>query len=1047
MGKTINVILNLQDKFTRKLTDAQKETLIFKERLKSAERAAATADKAVAAFGRTAAAACGTAAVGIAGFAKAAMDTYGEFQKSMSNVAGILGIDQTSESYEMLSAAAREAGKSTTKTAQESADALSYMALAGWSTADSMKGLMPILRASEATGSELAATSDLVTDSMAALGLGTADMQHYLDLSAKAQNRSNMTLTQLQEAYIEVGGTLQNFNTPLEESAALLGLLANRGLKGSEAGHSLQSTLINLTKKSGESAEAMKQLGLSAYDSEGNFKGVTKVLKELQAATADMTEEQRNTYLTMIGGKMQLTTLNSLMNGLAAVTADGRGEYEALREELENCGGALNKMAVTMTDNYAGALARAGSAVDDLKITVGERLEPYITKMIDQFSRMLPGAAEKVSLFLGVNVPKAVEACKSAFEKIKPAAEFVVKNFGRIVSVTLGVLAGLKSFSIITKVVSLFKKLKDAENALKVVQLALNTSILACPWTWVAVGIGMVVGGLLLYKNAAEEAKRADIASHFGEVALSAEQCERMVKNAVGTRLVNAAEDLKYAWDELDTSLNNLSSTARELNKVTFMAKLSPENVSRDEYVQAAQSYIDAMQEAVRGKRYEIALDIDFLFGKDSDMAAMLSGETNTYFSQMLESAEELGNELAANIAKGYENGWDEQSTAMVAASLKKMSEMQEKIQKAQAAGQMELLTADFLMGDMSEESFDMYFEKLSEQGAALEEAAKTAAANAIAAQKLMFDDGALGIEAYTENVDAITKAYGEKVGESTSAVVSEAMRALRDVFGEEFAAVSDRLNTDLTGVFKVDPENVGESIEQLQGAIEASVSKLDVGSGTKEKIQGYMEKLMPSVNELKKLAAQDPTLWGTYGEAITSAEAMNVLTGAGKGMGEAVVLGAKGSGVLSNAQKAGEAIKAALLKPFGETGKVTLPIEISYTSAGAINAQGDEKISKDNSPWGKIKSAVGSVLTGHATGTTYFGGGYTRINEHGGEIIDLPTGARIYPADKSDKMAKASPSVNVNVNVAGNIYGSEKAAEEIGSLVCTRIVDMIRAV
>lgn len=1074
IGKTINTILNLTDKFTPKLTEAGRQTLIFKEQLKNCNSAADSIDKGFtkAAKSATAFGAAGAAAAGA--FAASSLNTYKDFQQSMSNVAGILAIDSTSETYKKLENAAREAGARTSKNAQESADALSYMALAGWSVEDSMKGLMPILRASEATGADLAATSDLITDSMSALGIQVNDLNNYLDVCARAQNKSNTTLTQMQEAYIKCGGTFKTFNTDLPESAALLGVLANRGIKGAEAGTKLQSTLVNLIKKSGESYDAMSALGVSAYDSEGKFKGVTNTLLELHEKTKNLTEEQRNNYLTMIGGKEQLTTLNALMSGLTNTLENGKTEYEELFAEVSNCDGALEKMATTMTNNYAGALEQAGGAVDELKLTIGERLEPYITKFLNWFADNLPDATEKFAIYLDSRIPKAVDFFKQAFEKIRPVIMFVIDNFTALASAGIGVVTGLKAFSVITKVVSLMNKLKTAETALKAVQIALNTSMLASPVTWFAAAIGAVVGGMLLYRNAAEKAKEADIASHFGDIALSAEECSKMVENVFGSDIVGQVEDLNYAWDELDDSLKSVSDSANDLNKLTFMVEMNPKNVSKDEYLETAQSYIDNMQSAIQDKQFELVLDINFLFGEGSDAANLLNGTNNTYWTQVLTNAQSLGEELVANITKGYENGWDEQSMDMVAKSLQKMSEIQEKIQRAQAESQMELLTEDFLMSDLSQDSFDMYIEKLQEQGDAITEAAKTAAANAIASQRLMLDDGAITQDVYDANVQSITDAYQNQAAQTLNTVLSEGMNAIRQVYGDEFDEIANQLNEDISGAFQMDPENLDKSMSELQFAIENSLAKIDISQGTKEKLSGFLDALMPSANELQKMATSDQSLWKTYGDTLTSVEALKTLTGKGTLMGNAVLSGANSSGVLEDAEQAGRRIKEAIIKPFSETTKVTLNLDVSYRTTGsgisipkdtvaggsAINTDSIEGPSdlykkaesetSDRATKSTIKSTtnpLADLFDWNATGTAYFGGGFTHINEHGGEIIDLPTGARIYPADKSAKMVDNKPNITVNVNIGGNIYGTETAANEIGEIVVSRIIDAIGVV
>lgn len=1122
MAKTINTILNLQDRFSKTLDAAGKKTLIFKEKLRNCESAAKDVDKFLGNMAKTAVAASTAGIAAMSAFAASTVKTYGEFQKSMSNVAGILGEDVGSEAYKKLESAAREAGKSTTKTAAESADALSYMALAGWSVEESIAGLEPILRASEATGADLATTSDLVTDSMSALGLQTKELQHYLDVCTRAQSKSNMTLTQMQEAYIGVGGTFKTFGTGLQESGALLGILANRGIKGSEAGNSLQSTLVNLTKQSGESAKAMAAIGVSAYDSQGKFKGVTTVLKEVQAATSDMTEEQRNNYLTMIAGKSQLTTLNALMAGLSNTLEDGANEFQALYDTLGNCDGALDMMADTMTNNYAGAMARAGSAMDDLKIALGQKLEPYITKFLNWFSEKLPGATEKFSLWLNMKLPKAIDFCKNAFDKIKPVIGFVVNNFKNLAAAAAGVVVGLKAFSIITKVVSFMNKLKTAETALKAAQIALNTSMLACPLTWVAAAIGAVVGGFLLYKNAVDKAKEADIASHFGNITLSAEECGRMVQNVFGTNLINSVNELESAWDRVDSHFRSLSDSAMELNKLTFQVEMNPKNVSRDEYVEAAKKYVEDMQTAIKDKQYELVLDINFLFGEGSNTADLLNGQTSTYWSGVLQNAQNLGNELVANIAAGYENGWDEQSMEMVAKSLEKMSEIQEKIQMAQAQSQMELLTADFKMSDLSQESFNAYMEKLNEQAEAINEASRTAASNAMAAQKLMLDDGAITQEQYDTNIKSITEAYEKQSAEALNTALSEGMNAIREVYGDEFKKVAEQLNSDLTGIFIIDPDNMNNSMNQLQTVLNDSMSKVELSSGIKEKMRGFLETLAPMENELQKMTLKDQSLWKNYADTLISVEAMKTLADNGTLMGNAVLSGANSSGVLADAEKAGQLIKESIIKPFSETTTVTMPLDIkispnslgyesnntikvgdkeyefasSYYTESNLNALGNSINEKNNSVFGKIAS----LIPGNATGTTYFGGGLTEINEHGGEIINLPGGAQIIPSDKSAQMVRetakyrmpnislfnitpvsfkdipyfggyqntkgtdSSPAavysstannsgnekrfrdINVNVNIDGNIIGLENAADKIGDAVCERIVAAVMA-
>lgn len=192
----------------------------------------------------------------------------------------------------------------------------------------------------------------------------------------------------------------------------------------------------------------------------------------------------------MIAGKTQLTYIKCpFMSGLTTVASNGKTEFENLRAELQNSNGALDSMANTMTNNLSGALARAQSATDDFKIAIGQKLEPYITQFFNWFSSKMPSATEKFAVILDNKVPKAINFCKSSFDKIKPVVSFCTKNFDELAIAGGTVVAGLKAFSVATKVTNFMVKLKGtmtglttAQKLVTVCQTALNTSLLACPY-------------------------------------------------------------------------------------------------------------------------------------------------------------------------------------------------------------------------------------------------------------------------------------------------------------------------------------------------------------------------------------------------------------------------------------------------------------------------------------------------------------------------------------------------------------------------------------
>lgn len=384
----------------------------------------------------------------ILGIGAAAVKIGMDFEQSMSKVQAMSGA--SASEMKDLEKAARDAGASTSKSAKDAADALGYMALAGWDTKTSMDGLMPVLRLSEAGNIDLARASSLVTDSMSAMGITTKELPHYLDIVAQTARSSNTDIDQMAEAYLGVGGTLRGLKADLGESALALGFMANAGIKGSEAGKGLNAILTNLTAPTGRAKQALEQLGFTAFDSQGNFKGLENVLFELKDKTAGMTAEQRNMYLSMIGGKEHIKSLNALMNGLD-------DSYDELKGSIAGADGALEDVAKTIvvgllaaaigpvlvvlgmiTQSIGALIAVFGGlaagpvlAVIAVVAALGAGLVA-LWKNNEQFREGIIGAWEKIKSIVLPLVEMLKDSLRNAAESIRPVWENLVQVFSEL---------------------------------------------------------------------------------------------------------------------------------------------------------------------------------------------------------------------------------------------------------------------------------------------------------------------------------------------------------------------------------------------------------------------------------------------------------------------------------------------------------------------------------------------------------------------------------------------------------------------------------------
>ena len=335
-----------------------------------------------------------TTAVAVAGIGIASIKVGAEFEAGMSNVAATMGItvdeiNKGDKSFQMLEKAALEMGKTTQFSASEAAEALNYLALAGYDAEKATEALPKVLNLAAAGGLELGYASDLVTDSMSALGLETKDLDMFVDQLAKTSQKSNTNVAQLGEAILTVGGTAKIMKGGTVELNTQLGILADNGIKGAEGGTALRNVLLALSAPTKKQAEAMKGLGVETYDANGELRSTDDIFQDLNGVLGEMTEQERTEVLSKLFNKVDLKAANALL-------ANSGERFAELSESIEKSEGAAEEMAATLNDNLKGKIELLKSAMEYLGIVIYKSVDsPLIgvietlTEYVDRISSVL----------------------------------------------------------------------------------------------------------------------------------------------------------------------------------------------------------------------------------------------------------------------------------------------------------------------------------------------------------------------------------------------------------------------------------------------------------------------------------------------------------------------------------------------------------------------------------------------------------------------------------------------------------------------------------
>ena len=370
MEHVLSARLELKDKFTAVISKAEKGLAGLYQKAKSMNW-----ENVNSGLNKFGAVSIGSLA-GIGAIAGSSLTAFADLEDQVRKNKAIMGATAVEEN--MLMAQTRELGRSTRFTSQEVAQAQMYQAMAGMKTNEVLEMTPKLLKLSIASGEDLASTSDILTDNLTAFGLKLAEADHFMDVMAATANNTNTSIAGLGEAYKYVAATSRSFES-MEEVNIILGTLANNGLKGSIAGRNLAGVYTRLAKATPDMEKALKKVGITLYDNNGKFKGLRKIIEEMKPALARMTEEQRNYFLTTIAGTEGMRVFTALLGTT-------KEDMKKTEDAINNANGATDKMAEEMGSTTKNKIAEFKSAVDDLKISIGEGLAPTAVDFINKFT-------------------------------------------------------------------------------------------------------------------------------------------------------------------------------------------------------------------------------------------------------------------------------------------------------------------------------------------------------------------------------------------------------------------------------------------------------------------------------------------------------------------------------------------------------------------------------------------------------------------------------------------------------------------------------------
>lgn len=714
------------------------------------------------------------AALGISVGLGDTVNTYKSFESMMSQVQAISGA--TGQAFEDLTAKAQEMGATTKFTATESAEAMNYMAMAGWKPDQMISGISGIMNLAAASGESLASTSDIVTDALTAFGLKAEDSGHFADVLAQASANANTNVGMLGESFKYVAPVAGAMNYSVEDTSLALGLMANSSIKGSMAGTALKTSLANMAAPTDSMATAMEKYGISLTDSTGNMKTLKGVMDNLRGSLGGLSETEQTAAASTIFGK-------EAMAGMLAIINASEEDYNKLSDAIYNADGAAQEMSDTMLDNLEGSMTLMQSAVEGVQNSFGQRLAPYVRSVVDAITDATPAATAALTNLMDFvdgkaeGIKRTVSGMTNSqewqnadlFGKVDIAWDTLIAEpftkwagskgkhllskglsslFGEAAKIMPGgEKAGLTSWlsagviakgatSLISNAGNVVKALSPIGGAIKNIGLAAQTApsvgafvsdlgamiptagkvgLAAAAITAAVVAIGVAID------NYNEKQISNSLADHFGSIELSAKQAEEAASGILNAKYLVNVEMAINEFKNADELRKKAEEALQANQALTWKSSVGIELTADEQqsYKDNVTTFVESKISELESRTFAAHISVQTFLGGTEEGESLASSIEEWARADHLELTN-LSNDLKTAVEEALQDGIIDVDEAQAVAALQdKMNSITSKWKQAEAQAQLDWINQEYgsLSGkDLTADSFTSVVEALAGQ-------------------------------------------------------------------------------------------------------------------------------------------------------------------------------------------------------------------------------------------------------------------------------------------------------------------------------------------